>query len=409
MATPQDLPSLPQNARLALLPPADAVEFFARKGLKRTTDWRDLWQDEHAQQFTVAKLARLDLLQAVRDGIDAALTEGITLREFQKRLTPVLQKAGWWGTKERVIKSTGEIVKVNQGSPQRLALIYDVNLRTAYAAGRWQRIQANKAELGLLVYRTMRDARVRPLHRQWDGVALPVDHSFWLTHYAPNGWRCRCMVYATDGDGLDALRASGLRITQTAPHIEMRKWLNHLTGEVMEVPFGIDPGWAYNPGIAGARASSLQQTAAAKLASASNELALPAVDDLVRSPAFSRFYQAPTGNFPVAVMDTELQALLKVNTPVVQLSAQTLVDHKARHPEIGLDTYRLLPAMVRNGLVISQGNNKLVFVRQGATLYKTVVKATAKGDELYVLTLYQVSEREIERDLKRGKLVREWK
>jgi uncharacterized protein with gpF-like domain len=144
MPATEKLPPLPENVTLKLLPPAEAVEFFARKGLKRTTDWRDLWQEEHALHFTVAKMTRLDLLAAVYSGVEAGIKEGISLRDFQKRLTPVLQKAGWWGEKERVIKETGEIVKIKLGSPARLALIYDVNLNAAYAAGRWERIQANK-------------------------------------------------------------------------------------------------------------------------------------------------------------------------------------------------------------------------------------------------------------------------
>ena len=410
MPVTQNLPPLPKNVTPNLLPPAEAVKFFERKGLKRTTDWRDLWQEEHALQFTVAKMTRMDLLNAVHDGIEAGLKEGISLRDFQKRLTPVLQEARWWGEKERVIKNTGEVVKVKLGSPARLALIYDVNIGTAYSAGRWERIQANKDTHGILVYRTMRDGRVRPMHRSWDGVALPVGDVFWITHYPPNGWRCRCITYAVDADGLENLRKSGLRIQEVSPPIVTKEWLNHKTGEIMRVPFGIDPGWAYNPGIAGARAASLQQTAASKLASISNPIALEAVNDLVQSEAFAKFYAAPGGNFPVAVLDKQLQELLKTKTPVIQLSADTLTAHKVSHPDIGLDDYRRLPDMVSNGLVIAQGDNKLVFVRQGKKLYKAVVKSTAKGDALYVSTLYRVQPREIERDLKRGgKVVREWK
>lgn len=279
MPQTESLPPLPDNARLQLLPPAEAVEFFKSKGLKRTTDWRDLWQEEHALQFTVAKLARLDLLQAVHDGIDAAITEGISLREFEQRLTPMLQKAGWWGDKERIIKSTGEIVTVKLGSPQRLALIYEVNLRTAYAAGRWKRIQDNKDTHRILVYRTMKDARVRPLHRAWEAIALPVDHPFWQTHYPPNGWRCRCLVFAVDDDTLAELRERGL-ISDREPEVVMREWLNHKTGEIMNVPFGIDPGWAYNPGIAGMRAAELQRVAAEKLQASAKPLAVAAAADL---------------------------------------------------------------------------------------------------------------------------------
>ncbi|KAB2918972.1 MAG: hypothetical protein F9K23_00770 [Bacteroidetes bacterium] len=46
-----------------------------------------------------------------------------------------------------------------------------------------------------LKYHTMQDERVRDEHRPWDNIKLPLTHSFWRTHYPPNGYRCRC--YAT--------------------------------------------------------------------------------------------------------------------------------------------------------------------------------------------------------------------
>jgi hypothetical protein len=52
-----------QFARLFALTPEGAAEYLAgRERLAITYDWRALWQDEHAQQFTVSRLARLDLL-----------------------------------------------------------------------------------------------------------------------------------------------------------------------------------------------------------------------------------------------------------------------------------------------------------------------------------------------------------
>ena len=33
-----------------------------------------------------------------------------------------------------------------------------------------------------------------------------------------------------------------------SPKVETYEWTNPKTGEVTDVPKGIDPGWAYNPG-----------------------------------------------------------------------------------------------------------------------------------------------------------------
>ncbi|MFH7767724.1 phage minor head protein, partial [Acinetobacter sp. BSP-28] len=40
------------------------------------------------------------------------------------------------------------------------------------------------------------DSRVRPAHLALNRIVLPIDHPFWLTHYPPLGFRCRCAVIA---------------------------------------------------------------------------------------------------------------------------------------------------------------------------------------------------------------------
>ena len=82
--------------------------------------------------------------------MDAA--EGQTLRQFQKSLTPALQKKGWWGVKPLRDPVTGDIVEARLGSPRRLRVIYDANMRTARAAGQWGRIQRGKRSHPYLIY-----------------------------------------------------------------------------------------------------------------------------------------------------------------------------------------------------------------------------------------------------------------
>ncbi|MEG0132188.1 MAG: phage head morphogenesis protein, partial [Acinetobacter sp.] len=38
--------------------------------------------------------------------------------------------------------------------------------------------------------------RVRPAHLALNRIVLPIDHPFWLTHYPPLSFRCRCTVIA---------------------------------------------------------------------------------------------------------------------------------------------------------------------------------------------------------------------
>jgi len=60
----------------AILAPDEAIAAFRRRDLLPSFAWEDVWQEEHARAFTVAKLLRMDLLQFVRDELDRAIAEG---------------------------------------------------------------------------------------------------------------------------------------------------------------------------------------------------------------------------------------------------------------------------------------------------------------------------------------------
>lgn len=236
---------------LAPLPPTEAVAFFRGKGLLESFAWQDVWQEEHAKAFTVAKAMRRDILQDIYEALDRALADGTTVEQFKKELTPILQAKGWWGRQEMADPLTGEIRNVQLGSSRRLDLIAQVNMRSSYAAGQWERIERTKASLPFLLYDAVQDGRTRPEHRAWDGTILPVDDPWWDTHYPPCGWRCRCgVIQLTAG----MLERRGLTVTDTPPRGAPRPWRNPRTGETIIVETGIDPGFAYNVGKAHLRA-----------------------------------------------------------------------------------------------------------------------------------------------------------
>ncbi len=147
---------------------------------------------------------------------------------------------------------TGLEREVQLGSPRRLRTIFDTNMRMAHAAGRWQRFEAGKKALPYLIRIAVLDSVTRPQHRRWHHIVLPIDHPFWRTHYPPDGWHCRCIVIAAN----EAMLAQrGLKIS-TDDELEAldwkktRPWLNKRTGQTLTVPVGIDPGFAYNVGLA---------------------------------------------------------------------------------------------------------------------------------------------------------------
>ena len=222
--------------------PKEALAFFRAKRYTTSFDHRDVWREQHATAFTVAKAMQMDVLESIGSELDRALAEGRTFEQFKNELQPTLQKLGWWGKREQTDPLTGDSNEVQLGSPHRLRRIYQTNLRTARAAGQEQRIQRNKATRPFKQYKLGPSEVHREQHEAWNGLILPIDHPFWASHNPPNGFGCKCHVRS-----LTAKKAQRLGGVSQAPTIEHQDYTNKRTGEVSRVPKGIDPGFDVNP------------------------------------------------------------------------------------------------------------------------------------------------------------------
>lgn len=232
-ATSLALRLAPENSSSALDGPRqqfqEQIDFFRAKLNLPSKRWDDIEAAAHDRAFIVAGAQKADLLSDLRAAVDKAIA-GQSIEEFRRDFAAAVAKSGWTGW-------TGE--GTTAGVAWRTRVIYQTNIATSYAAGRWQ--QLNDPEL-LAVRPYWRyvhnDSVVRPRtqHKAWgdSGLTLRHDHPFWLTHFPPNGWGCHCRVTAVRGPkagdsteppaGWDAVEAK--------------------TG----APPGIDKGWAYAPG-----------------------------------------------------------------------------------------------------------------------------------------------------------------
>ena len=214
--------------KLSKMPPSRVVSFFKKKGYAISWDWREVWRDEHARAFTVAKAAKDDILQTLRRGVDQAISSGWSERRFIREMTPTLQKLGWWGQKQ-VINPAGNLQLVQLGAPWRLKTIYRTNMYTSFSRGRYRTLRANVANRPYWLYDAMNDSLTRPSHRDLDNKVYPALHPVWDRIYPPNGFNCRCMVRALTED---QVKAKGLKIQDM--NIKLPK----------NFP---DNGWDFNP------------------------------------------------------------------------------------------------------------------------------------------------------------------
>lgn len=160
--------------------------------------------------FSIAGLAQVGQLAAVKRSLDQALAKGQTLADWQRSV-----REG----------------KVQLRMPAaRLETIFRTNVQGAYNAGRWDRLQRRTNTHPYWLYDAVNDSRTRPAHAAMDNTVLRHDHPWWATHYPPNGYNCRCRVVAlTDAD------AARRGISPTAPDAEAA---------------APDAGWDYSPGAA---------------------------------------------------------------------------------------------------------------------------------------------------------------
>lgn len=215
------------------LPFKEAIDHFRQKINLPTKSFSDLWQGQHARAFVVAGAQTNELLSDFRGAIDKAMASGTGFKEFRKDFDKIVTTHGW----------------SHNGSPGwRSRVIYETNMRTAYAAGRYKQMTDPQTVKLRPFWQYVHGDSVhpRPLHASWDGIVLPADDPWWSTHFPPNGWGCKCSIKAINQRQLERL---GKSEPDTAPENGVEVHDVPGRGEVT-VPAGIDPGFDYNVGQA---------------------------------------------------------------------------------------------------------------------------------------------------------------
>ncbi|MCC7413357.1 MAG: minor capsid protein [Gammaproteobacteria bacterium] len=249
------------------LPPRRAIEYFQSKGHAITWNWFDADEQAHAQAFTVAKVTRLDMLHTIRSGLQRALDQGRTGRDFAREIEPYLQSQGWWG-RQIVVDAAGGAEVAQLGSPWRVQTIYRSNIMAAYNAGRYKQQWETRGTRPYWQYVAILDVRTRPSHAALHRKVFRADDPIWEHIYPPNGYNCRCRVRALSERDIERRR---LTVESSEGHLRetlVDAGIDKRTGEVIQRPvtvwsgrdrlghpavFRTDPGWNRNPGREWAR------------------------------------------------------------------------------------------------------------------------------------------------------------
>lgn len=385
------------------LPPEKAIKYFRSKGYTLSWDWYDTLKEAHARAFTVAHVARMDVLQDIRGMVDKSISEGLTFNEFRKQLEPKLKTKGWWGWKETINEETGEITKHLEGSPHRLKTIYRMNMTSAFNAGREAHFQENKKYRPYGMYVAVMDPRTRESHAELNGSVYPLDDPFWDAFTPPIDWNCRCRKRALSDR---AIERKGLKVQSSEGRLEKRdKIISPVTGEVRKTTYlktdggwiSTGPGFDYNPWKAAFQPD---------LEKYDPDIARKYIEGVITGPDFERFFKGNIqGMFPVAVLDETIQSNIGSKIRVVQISGETIANHKKHN--VSLNVYQKLQDMIQKAPLIIKddvGHFQFFPIIDGK-FYRVIIKTT-ENDELLVTTFHRSNTRQINKAILNGKIIK---
>lgn len=383
-------------------PPPEVSAYLRQKNDRPAFRYTEVWGEEHAHAFTVAKAVQLDVLGAIRTSLQTAIDEGVPYETWSRRLKPELQRLGWWGQVEMADPATGEVRERELGTPRRLETIYQSNLRSARASGQWERAQRTKGVLPFFCYQLGPSINHRPEHLGKEGVIRPVDDPFWTTWFPPNGWGCKCWVRSITR--AEAERRGGVTPAFTVPDTTFRRTRDDGTTERVRVPKGIDPGWQTNPGLA--RSATLMTRLTDKLGEAGEPAARAVMRDFWAGSTPAAFASLPNRVFaPAAVAPVRLREAMGTEAAIVMVSSDTLATKLEKHGagRRGLkptDVGRVQAVLDRGQLVERDGGKAVYILEQDDGWYQVVVKRSSR-DELIVSSFYPIEARRAARFMAR--------
>lgn len=186
--------TLAGQANFSTKPFAQAIAFFKSKKVVTKSVFERLIGAAKRAAFTIAGLAKKEMLQVGFDEVGKAVERGEDLRKFRKSLNTRFDSAGW--------------TRLNSS---HVETIFRNATMGAYCSGR----KAQMTQPHVLKARPywqikgVRDDRTRATHRHAHNKVLRASDPFWKRAPAPWGFCCRCRVVSRSEKDIQRL---GLKV-----------------------------------------------------------------------------------------------------------------------------------------------------------------------------------------------------
>lgn len=346
---------MPNTPEALDLPFDEAIEFFRGKANVDTETWRDVWGAAHSRSFSVAGAAGDALLSDFRREIDKAISEGTTLEEFRSAFDDIVNKHGWDYRGER---------------NWRTRVIFQTNIRTAYAAGRYAQLTLPDTIAAFPFWQYQHSGSVHPRldHLSWDGKVWRADNPVWSRIYPPNGFGCGCFVVPASAADLARQGKSG---PDSVPNLD----------SLDDTARGVDPSFDYNPGQAWLSSGRPGE-----------RLATAAMIETFEKRALAGEIPINT-TVAIAPLDASLITALDLDEGThARVSAQTLREHIPKRPISAFDYSRFATEALAGTIHVGANGGLSSIVEFEGRSYVVGFKRTRHG-ELLVTTVHRVNAR----------------
>lgn len=366
-------------------PPTQAITYLLSKKPHILEDKATFKHRISQKAFVISGITNIDKLCAFQHSLALAMLKGQSFSQWKKANASLI--AGWEGA-----------------DAKRLKRIFAHNLKNAYAQGRKMEMMSRPAlqysggeEDGWYIrFSCVLDSATRPSHRALHGTILPRNHSFWQTHTPPLDWGCRCRIDI---------------FSQT--QLQERGWTPHSTPPLssIENPFAFEHP---NDELAHIIHKKLEihkhnKTATEALQAIQEELERrEKCFKAIRKLWDSLDLKTP---YPICPLPCTLKEILGTQANDVKITADTIMRHKARHPEIDAFDYSLIPYMLENFQSIYQDDTrgvKYLLISRFGRFYRLSLKSLKDKNEVWVESLSSANDdKSFKNNLKNKRLIYE--
>lgn len=340
---------MPGVAEYGSRPFKEAIDYFNQKLPLPTNGWQDVYGQQHDHAFMVAGANKTALLEGFANAIQGAIEGGETLQDFRKRFDEIVAKHGWDYKGSRNWRSR---------------LIYETNIRQAYNAGREAQMAdpVFQKQFPYMEYRHSGAENYRPQHKAWDRLLLLANDPWWQVHSPSNGYGCKCKKFPRSQRWM---QRNNKTAPDTAPADEFKEYLDKRTGEVKQIPQGIDPGFEHTPGQGWLRHATLTPAD------------LPTVKPIPMGPAVKPPLPTPTQVPANVLMADGLTDQAYVDAFLAEFGAQqALIFKDVQGEAIAINDYLFRDA---------EGNYKVSKDKIRHRYVRLLARALIQPDEIWVL------------------------